>query len=211
MSSVSPWIVGVFLGLPFLLPLSLPFAICVLSWQGWLGSLEAALLLVAFALSVFVVPAAFLQVSRTGRYRSAFALIPIATFLRRRFRLYARAWIGSAPIAVLGHSLVPIAPWSVFWMYCSVMFLFNEVLVASGECGSDGWIGRALRDPRFVAGDRVGMRTVRAADGEEVRVLDLGLFSGPMPWRARVRSRSGGEAVSAAGASATAHRASARR
>jgi hypothetical protein len=180
---VSLWISAVFLALPFLLPTSLPCAIGILAWHRYLGPLEAAALLIAYASIVFVIPAAFLQVSLTGRYRSAFAVWRIGTFLRRQLNHYSRVWLVGAPIVVAGHGIVPFAPWTVFWMYCSVMYLFNEVLVADGEHGRGGWIDHTRIDPRWSGEGRFGTRIVVAAGGEPVPVIDLGSFSAPLPWR----------------------------
>lgn len=179
----SPWIPLTFLSLPFLLPLSLPFALIVLARGGWITHGELATFVLAFVLIVYFVPAAFLQVSMTGRFRSAFAFWRVLAFLRRRGADYTRAWIASAPIAFAAHVAVPIAPWSIVWAYCSVMFLFNEVLVASGEHGRGGWIDRARSDPRWAPAPTVGTRSVLDANGERVPVVDLRLFSAPMPWR----------------------------
>lgn len=184
-NTTSPWIPALFLTFPFLLPLSLPFTVVVLLARGFLQPMESAFLLSTFFVMVFTIPAAFLQVSITGRFRSAFVVTRVATFLRRHGALYARAWRRSVPIALASHVVLPIGPWSIVWAYCSVMFLFNEVLVASGEHGRNGWIRRARSDPRWAPSGRIGLRTVRDARGEDVRVLDLGAFSAPMPWRAR--------------------------
>jgi len=189
-STISPWIPALFIAFPFLLPLSLPFTLLVLSARGFLQPLDSALLLAAFLVMVFTIPAAFLQVSITGRFRSAFHVTRVATFLRNHGALYARAWRRSVPIAFTSHVVLPIAPWSIVWAYCSVMFLFNEALVASGEHGSNGWIRRARADPRWAPSGRIGLRTVRDARGEDVCVLDLGAFSAPMPWRTTNSDRS---------------------
>lgn len=184
-TETSLWIPAAFLALPFLIPLSLPFAMVALTSGGWLEQGELAALAIAFVLVVYFVPAAFLQVSMTGRFRSALAFWRVFAFLRRRGADYTRAWIASAPIAFAAHVVFPIAPWSIVWAYCSVMFLFNEVLVANGDHGRGGWLERARSDPRWAPARAVGMRSVRDANGEDVAVLDLGLFSAPMPWRRR--------------------------
>lgn len=212
-SDLSIWIPAAFFAFPFLLPVSLPFAVLVMTFEGWIRPTETLLFAAAFASVVFVVPAAFLQVSRTGRFRSAFDLVALVTFFRRRFAAYSRAWIECAPIAIASHLVVPIAPWSIVWAYCGVMFLFNEVLVAgrdhgevlvpsgdhgevliasgdhgevlvaSGDHVNNGWIQRTRHDARWAPVNRLGLRTLRDARGEDVRVIDLGTFSAPLPWR----------------------------
>lgn len=180
---LSLWIPAVFVALPFLLPVSLPFALFALTREEWLRPAEAVSLAAAFALVVFVVPAAFLQVSRTGRFRSAFDLAALVAFLRWRFAAYSRAWLDSIPLALAAHLALPIAPWSVVWAYCSVMFLFNEVLVMHADPGASGWILHTRHDARWTPADRLGLRTLEDARGEGVLVLDLGNFSAPLPWK----------------------------
>ena len=182
-ASVPTWLPLVVVALPFLLPLSLPISLAALLLDGRLSVPECAAILAVFAAVVFVIPAAFLQVSRTGRFRSAFAFHEVARLLSRHLGLYVRAWAYSAAIAALGHVVVPIAPWAIVWGYCAIMFLFNEVLVATSNHGRDGWIVHARSNLEFRSTGRRGARHVRDAAGEHVRVLDLGIFSVPWPIR----------------------------
>lgn len=174
---------------PFLWPVSLPLGLLALTWAGYLRPLEGAALGLGFAVTVFVIPAAFLQVSRTSRFRSALALTRVASFLRRRMALYARAWRDGLPLAIAGHAALPVWPWGVAWVYGSTVFLFNAVLVVGGDEGRDGWIARALGDPRWHPVDPANPTTIVDGGGERVRVWRGRWFSVPVPFGGE-RSRS---------------------
>ncbi len=81
----------------------------------------------AFHLVVFFIPAGFLNVTRTRRMRSAFALWPAVQLIARHPRRYLEAWIGSSVMSLLGHFCLPFSPWGVVWCYLGITYLFNEV------------------------------------------------------------------------------------
>jgi hypothetical protein len=121
-----------FLLTPFLLP-SL-----VIASSGWAGgsafsSAEVLGVLAYFALATFLIPAGFLQVSRSGRFLSAFRLGASVRLVARHFALYLEAWTFSCLIALVGHFCVPFSPWGVFWCYQSIVYAFNEVRVHTGD------------------------------------------------------------------------------
>ena len=91
----------------------------------WMISL---VLFLAFVLIIFFIPACFLQVSRTGRYRSAFHISAAWSTLRLHFYPYCKAWYHSAIMSLVGHFALPFAPWGVFWCYLSIIFEFNAIL-----------------------------------------------------------------------------------
>nr|MCU0714471.1 DUF4013 domain-containing protein [Pirellula sp.] len=77
----------------------------------------SVLLLTCYGLIVFFIPAGFLQVSRTGRYLSAFHLPDAFRTMTRHFRKYVVAWYRSGIMSLSGHFALPFAPWGVFWCY----------------------------------------------------------------------------------------------
>ena len=81
----------------------------------------------AFHLVVFLIPAGFLNVTKTRRMRSAFAVWPAVQFIVRYPRRYLEAWIGSSVMSLLGHFCLPFSPWGVAWCYLGITYLFNEV------------------------------------------------------------------------------------
>lgn len=117
---------------PFLLP---ALVIASSEWAG--GSAfragEVLGVLAYFALATFLIPAAFLQVSRTGRYLSAFHWRASLGLVVRHFRLYLEAWTFSCSIALVGHFCIPFSPWGVFWCYQSIVYSFNEIRMHTGE------------------------------------------------------------------------------
>ncbi len=131
-----------FLLTPFLVP------VLVVASSAWIGGNtftggEAAFVLAYFALATFLIPAGFLQVSRTGRFLSAFRLGDSLALVVRHFRLYAEAWAFSGLIALVGHFCIPLSPWGIFWCYQSIVYSFNEIRMHTGDAADS-----ALRDGR---------------------------------------------------------------
>ncbi len=89
---------------------------------------ETFLIMVAFWTITFFIPSAFLQVSRTGRYRSAFNLFRVFSFIFRNGKCYIEAWLYSAMVSIIGHIRALRHPWSIFWSYQSILYSFNEIL-----------------------------------------------------------------------------------
>jgi len=120
---------------PIFAPIALPTTLAYLAavpaepLPAWL----AALLIAAYAASVFVIPLGFLRVSLTGRYLSAFNLSECAKFGARNARLFLLAWFHSSIVSLLGHFCIPFSAWGVAWAYLAIVYLFNEVLVRDKE------------------------------------------------------------------------------
>jgi hypothetical protein len=180
-----------FVAFPIFSTLSLPAA-CVLlavSPRHWLSAGEAAAFALAFALVVFAIPAGFLEVSRTGRHRSAFAFWRTLPFVCRHLRAYCGAWWRSGAMSLLGHLALPLSPWGVVWCYLGILVLFNELLVHTGRAPGEGWLARALADPQLQGDARVRVVGLRDAAGEPVTALALRWFSVPLPRRLTIRAR----------------------
>jgi len=185
-------VAGFFVVLPFFSNFAFPTACLLLASPvaggPWVSPVEVAVLLACFSLAIFLVPAGFLRVSLTGRFRSAFDLRRTLPLLRRHFRDYVAAWWYGAWMNWTVPFAIPLAPWGVFWAYIASMAMFNELLLDDSETGvhgldpSEGWLKRVLADPRFGRVDRYGFGAVSAADGP-ARVLDLPVFSAPLPGR----------------------------
>src|SRR5262249_932348 len=174
-----------FVAFPIFSTLSLPAACALLaaSPHHWLSAGEAAAFTLAFALVVFAIPAGFLEVSRTGRHRSAFAFWRTLPFGCRPLRAYCGAWWRSGAMSLLGHLAVPLSPWGVVWCYLAVLVLFNELLVHAGRAPGDGWLARALADPQLQGDAPVRVVELRDAAGEPAAVLALRWLSVPLPRR----------------------------
>lgn len=92
---------------------------------------EAAFLLALFLATVFVLPAAFVQVSLCGRYRAAARIGAALRFIGRSFGAYCEAWCLSLLASAAAVAAGPLAPWGLFWSYLVILYTFNEVLVRS--------------------------------------------------------------------------------
>ena len=182
-----------FVAYPIFSTLSLPIALLLfaLGEPALLTPNEAVLFFAGYGLLVFIVPAGFLEVSRSGRYRSAFALQRSLPFLLRHWPAYAQAWFTSGLMGLVGHCVVPVAPWGVAWSYLGIIFNFNEILLADDRPIPRQGFDRLLADPRFHGRGHIGLACVLDAGGESVAILDLGLFSVPLPrWPRRTRTTS---------------------
>ena len=89
----------------------------------------ALCLLGSYTLATFIIPAGFLQVSRHRRYLAAFHLLDALSLIRRKFRLYIRAWYHSIVMSLGGHFAIPFSPWGVVWCYLGIIYVFNSILV----------------------------------------------------------------------------------
>ncbi len=177
------WSTLFFVVFPFFSTLSFPMACLALTFseRPWLSLAEAAALFAAFTLTIFLVPAGFMEVSRTGRYRSAFAAWRSWPFAWKHRRLYGSAWWHSCLQGALGTLAVPFTPWGVVWSYLSILALFNEVLIEASVAPGSGWLQRALADTRFVRPTRRGRFAFEDGAGERTTALNLGAFSVPLP------------------------------
>jgi hypothetical protein len=173
----------VFAAFPIVSTLSLPLGCLLLasSDHGWLSARECIAVLALWTLLIFLIPAGFLQVSLHGRHRAAFAVWRTVPFVLRNLRAYLSAWWYSGLMSLCGHLALPLAPWGVVWCYLAILYLFNEVLVTSGQAPGEGWLQRALSDPRMNRRGRLGRFTITDGSGERATMLDLVLFTAPLP------------------------------
>ncbi len=103
---------------------------------------EAIGIFVSFWLMTFLIPSGFLQVSRTGRYLSAFNPRAVVAFVFRNFRSYLEAWVYSAVVSLLAHVWALRYPWTIFWSYQAILYSFNEVLYHEEK--KDGHLEQSL-------------------------------------------------------------------
>ncbi|QDU66794.1 DUF4013 domain-containing protein [Engelhardtia mirabilis] len=176
-----------FVALPFFSNFAFPTACLLLAspiaGEARISPLEATALLAAFSAAIFLIPAGFLRVSSTGRFRSAFDLRRSLPFIARQPRGYLAAWWYGAWMNWTVPFALPLAPWGVFWAYIASMALFNELLLEDSETeATGGWLARVVADPRFAPAGAWGLAAVEAADGP-ARVLHLPVFSVPLPGR----------------------------
>ncbi len=81
--------------------------------------------------AVFVLPAAFLNVSITGSIRSACRIDRAVLFITRNPRLYLEAWAISLAATAAAFLSGPFCPWGLFWSYLAILSAFNQALVKS--------------------------------------------------------------------------------
>lgn len=187
--AASLWLAAFFVCLPVFSTLSLPIA-CLLAACGPAATLtapEVAGFLLGYAALVFLIPAGFLEVSRTWRFRSAFAVHRTWPFVARHLRAYAAAWWHSGCMSLVGHLVLPLSPWGVVWCYLGIVTLFQEVLWRADGQPRTGCMARAMAAQPD--GWTIGRRT--AVDGamRTVRVVELGAFAVPLPDTAAGRQR----------------------
>lgn len=143
-----------FLLVPIFSTLSLPLAVVYWSFVSDTPRLPlpcALLLLALFTAVIFFIPAGFLQVSKSGRYRSAFDLKAAFSTIQRNFSRYVRAWYHSTLMSLSGHLALPFSPWGVVWCYLAIIFEFNQILANSNEIDSRGsWFERLQGDDRIL-------------------------------------------------------------
>jgi hypothetical protein len=83
--------------------------------------------------AVFVLPAAFINVSVSGTIRSAYRLDRAMLFIIRYPRLYLEAWAISITATAVAFLLGAACPWGLFWSYLVILSAFNQALVKSGR------------------------------------------------------------------------------
>ena len=172
-------VASVMLAFPIFATLSFPLACLHLTLrpEPILPTNACVVALGLWALLVFLVPAGFLAVSRTGRYRDAFAWRWTLPFVWRNLGTYTRAWWYSGLMSLAGHLALPLAPWGVAWCYLAIVALFNEVLWHDEGRPTSGWMARVVAAPRPAG------QPIVDADGARVRTLDLGVFTAVLPGR----------------------------
>lgn len=95
--------------------------------------IELGLIGVPFALATFLIPAGFLNVSRTRRTISAFDVRAALRLVRAAPAAYVEAWMGSGILSLAAHFCLPLAPWAVTWCYLAIVYAFNDVPRRSGH------------------------------------------------------------------------------
>lgn len=131
-NSELPWIaIACFLLLlPIFSPLAVPVLVNYFIWFATVPSLNwqtGMSILCTYSAVTFLIPAGFLQVSRTGKIRSAFNLWAMGRLLIKYPQRYLEAWLGSCCLSLIGHFAIPFSPWGVLWCYLGIVYVFNEV------------------------------------------------------------------------------------
>jgi len=167
---------------PIFAPLGFPLAVAYYAWAEVLHLGEAAGLVAAYTAITFVIPAGFLQVSRTDRYLAAFRYHESLPFLVRNFWPYVVAWYRSIAMSLCGHFAVPFSPWGVVWCYLGIIYAFNRVLADElarrGELSPGSWFVRLDREP--IALEPAGRWAYRAV-GYDTTVVRVGPAFVPLP------------------------------
>lgn len=186
------WLYGVLFFSVFTIFSTLSFPCALLYWtffseQYRVPAIFALALFTAFVLVVFFIPAAFLQVSKTGHYRAAFDLGSAARILRKNFCSYLRAWGNSIQLSLAGHFALPFAPWGVVWCYLGIIYEFNSILAEEVQGGLNGsWFDKLHHDETIVVGStRLGyvLRCLNVFDatGKPCFFLKFGTVLLPLP------------------------------
>jgi hypothetical protein len=117
---------------PLLPPLTVPLLpLWYAYWFPWVQVTPTGWLCLGllFAVTTFIMPAVFLQVSLYGGFRDARRLGNAIRFIWRCPVAYLRAW-GISLAASAGVLVIPIAPWMIFWSYLVIVYAFNEALAS---------------------------------------------------------------------------------
>ncbi|MCH2202161.1 MAG: DUF4013 domain-containing protein [Fuerstiella sp.] len=149
-----------------------PFGICLV-------------LLAAFALIIFFIPSAFLQVSKSGRYLSAFKISAAYSTLATHFRAYVLAWYHSTLMSLSAHFALPFAPWGVVWCYLAIIYEFNSLLQNDPDVDSSQSWFRKLRASDQLLLQRTGYtavsRCLNPADAAPCLLIKIGPVVIPLP------------------------------
>ena len=117
---------------PLFLPVLPLLYAYVFSWVQ-LTPVEIVELVVLFFATAFVLPAAFVQVSVTGKFRTAFRVLQVARFIVHHPGIYCEAWTLSLMVSAIGVGAGPLAPWVLFWSYLVILHAFAEAFLRSGR------------------------------------------------------------------------------
>ena len=123
-----------FVAIAALAPVCLPAApIWYATQYAWftVTPAEAACLGALFVGTTYVIPAGFMQVSKSGRFRDALRLDAVFGVLRHHLWAYTEAWVCSGVMTVAALASGPLAPFGIIWSYQGIVYCFNEVLMAS--------------------------------------------------------------------------------
>jgi hypothetical protein len=132
--------------------------------------MEAACLGALFVGTTYVIPAGFMQVSQSGRFRDALRLQAVFGVLRHHLWAYTEAWVCSGVMTIAAVASGPLAPFGIIWSYQGIVYCFNEVLTRS----PDPQVQAQLSQSHFAATAARG----RPRSAEEWARL-LGVAKGP--------------------------------
>lgn len=113
------------------IPLFLPVCMLAVPWWYWqsydwlhFDLIEGILLFIAFAVTTFIMPAAFMQVGLHGKYRAAYYLPQVFAGMKRVFSSYVASWCISVAVLTVTVLALPLFPFVTFWAYLVFGFLF---------------------------------------------------------------------------------------
>ena len=124
------WLIAFFLAVPIFSALAVPVLVTVARYgltEPAISLPESLAISALFVAATFVIPAGFLNVSRTGSYLSAFHVPWMFRTISNNFSAYLEAWIGSSTVSLIGHFCIPLSPWGVVWAYLAIVYFFNEI------------------------------------------------------------------------------------
>lgn len=174
--------------LPILSSLVFPILVAAASVTGPGGApllepLEATALVLGFHVAIALVPAGFVRVTETDRFRSAFALTHTLPFIARNARAYPRAWWYGLWMNGAALVVFPLRPSALFWAYVSSQAVFNQLLETPEDAREPRvWLARARRLTPTL-GTKFGRTECATPRGGTVRVLRTPFFSAPLPGR----------------------------
>jgi hypothetical protein len=137
------WLIAFFLAAPIFSTLAVPALLLIGRYALTEPAISVPELLGIYALfasATFVIPAGFLNVSRTGSFLSAFDVVWLLRTIWRNFAAYLEAWIGSGITSLIGHGCVPFSPWGIVWAYLSIVYFFNEVPTLKDQQDNSGYL-----------------------------------------------------------------------
>lgn len=116
------------------LPLTMPgLLLAYPAWHSWISfsPMEVAALAIIFMITLFMVPAAFLQVSLHRRFRYALRLDNTLRLICSIPCAYLEAWAFALVATLLALLSGPLMPWAIVWSYLAIGFAFNNALSTS--------------------------------------------------------------------------------
>jgi hypothetical protein len=116
------------------LPLTMPgFLFAFPAWNAWMSfsHIEMAVLVAVFCITLFVVPAAFLQVSLHRRFACALRMDHALRLICSIPRAYIEAWAIALTATMIALVSGPLMPWGIVWSYLVIGFGFNNALATS--------------------------------------------------------------------------------
>ena len=128
---------------------------------------EATGLAILFMFTTYIIPAGFMQVSRSGRFRDALCFRAVVRVFREHAWAYTEAWVCSGFMTLAALASGPLAPFGIIWSYQGIVYCFNEVLTAS----SDPEVRSRMEKSHFPA---LGARTRPRTEVEMGGVLGSG-------------------------------------